>query len=124
MKKKKRKILLFAGNAPCHGVQHLPCLTNVQVEFLPPNTTSAIQPLDQGIIRAMKLHYRKNLLSSLIAKLESDLQRPLSDFVKSITVLDALHFLKRAWQKVSPICIQNCFRKAGFDSRPPILPTE
>ena len=95
----------------------------MQLEFLPPNTTSKIQPLDQGIIRAMKQHYRKRLLSNLVAKLESNSEKPLTEFIKTTTVLDALHFLKQAWQKVTPVCIQNCFRKAGFDLRSSIQPS-
>ncbi len=35
------------------------CLTNVKDHFLPPNCTSVIQPLDQGIIHAFKNIYRK-----------------------------------------------------------------
>ena len=95
----------------------------MQLEFLPPNTTSKIQPLDQGIIRAMKQHYRKRLLSNLVVKLESNSEKPLTEFIKTTTVLDALHFLKQAWQKVTPVCIQNCFRKAGFDLRSSIQPS-
>ena len=115
MRKKKRSILIFADSAPCHVPQHLPKLTNVKVEFLPPNTTCVIQPLDQGIIKTMKTYYRKQLLSNLIAKLENDSEKPLTEFIKTVTVLDALHFLKAAWQKVTPVCVQNCFRKVGLN---------
>lgn len=42
------KVLLLLDNSPSHPVnlQH----PNVHIEFLPPNTTSMIQPQDQGII--------------------------------------------------------------------------
>ena len=51
MRKQKRKIILFLDNATSHTHDKL---SNVTLKFLPPNTTSAIQPLDQGIIRAVK----------------------------------------------------------------------
>ena len=35
---------------------------NVKVFYLPANTTSVLQPLDQGIIRTFKLYYRKLLV--------------------------------------------------------------
>jgi hypothetical protein len=42
------KVLLLLDNAPGHPnkLNH----PNVKVIFLPPNTTSLIQPIDQGII--------------------------------------------------------------------------
>ena len=51
-----RKILLFPDNCSAHQVTYIP--KNIQVYFLPPNTTSSLQPMDQGIIRNLKCHYR------------------------------------------------------------------
>lgn len=39
----KRNILLFLDNATCHA--HQPNLKNIKLQFLPPNTTSHLQPL-------------------------------------------------------------------------------
>lgn len=47
MKKQNRKVLLFLDNATSHPKIQL---ENVRIVFLPPNTTSHCQPLDQGII--------------------------------------------------------------------------
>ena len=57
MKKKKRRIILFVDNATSHVVSKK--LSNVHVKFLPPHLTSELQPLDQGIIEAMKANYRR-----------------------------------------------------------------
>lgn len=57
MMKQKRKILLFIDHAPCHNADIE--YSNVCVKFFPPNTTSKLQPLDQGIIKNFKCHYRK-----------------------------------------------------------------
>ena len=63
MKIQKRKILLLIDNCPAH-----PPVTasNVKLVFLPPNTTSRLQPCDAGIIRAFKAHYRKRLLRHVL----------------------------------------------------------
>ncbi|GFW03557.1 hypothetical protein TNCV_3987761 [Trichonephila clavipes] len=45
------KVLLIVDNAASHPQLEHP---NVQLVFLPPNTTSLIQPLDQGIIATYK----------------------------------------------------------------------
>lgn len=44
-----------------------------------------------------------------------------SEVSKSINVLDALCFIKTAWDKVEPATIKNCFRKSGFMIQSPIL---
>ena len=51
----KRKVLWFLDNAPSHPKQ---TLQNVKLQILPANTTSVCQPMDQGIIQAMKRKYR------------------------------------------------------------------
>ncbi|GFU05565.1 tigger transposable element-derived protein 1 [Trichonephila clavipes] len=50
------KVLLIVDNAPGH-----PCVEhpNVRIVFLPPNTTSIVQPLDQGLIANLKKLYVK-----------------------------------------------------------------
>ncbi|XP_055633243.1 tigger transposable element-derived protein 1-like [Toxorhynchites rutilus septentrionalis] len=62
-------VLLILDNAPGHLVIKHP---NVQVVFLPPNTTSLLQPQDQGIIAAFKKLYIKQCLRYILEKLESD----------------------------------------------------
>ncbi|XP_037781980.1 jerky protein-like [Penaeus monodon] len=47
-----RKIALIIDNCPTHPT--LSNLTNVQLVFLPRNTTSILQPMDQGVIRSLK----------------------------------------------------------------------
>uniref|UniRef100_A0A914W267 DDE-1 domain-containing protein n=1 Tax=Plectus sambesii TaxID=2011161 RepID=A0A914W267_9BILA len=44
--KQNRKVLLFADNATCHKLDEGVVLKNVNIQFLPPNPTSIIQPLD------------------------------------------------------------------------------
>ena len=56
MRQSKRKVLLIMDNAPSHL---LPMMWNVKPHFLPPTTTSHLQPLDAGIILNFKSHYRK-----------------------------------------------------------------
>ena len=45
----------FLDNCPAY--LSISNLTNFQPIFLPPNTTSVPQPLDQGAIRNLKAHY-------------------------------------------------------------------
>ncbi len=51
---------MLKDNASCHGTaETIPDLNNLEVLFLPPNTTSCVQPLDAGAISAIKRNYRR-----------------------------------------------------------------
>ena len=71
-----RKVVLFVDNCSAHPqVLNVQC---IELLFLPPNTTSEIQPCDQGIINALKFHYRKSMVKSLVNSIDSGLG--LADF--------------------------------------------
>ncbi|WP_227549602.1 hypothetical protein, partial [Acinetobacter baumannii] len=59
-----RKIALIIDNCPAHP--EVTGLKAVELVFLPPNTTSKTQPMDQGVIRALKAYYRSNLVKRQI----------------------------------------------------------
>ncbi|GFW19277.1 tigger transposable element-derived protein 1 [Trichonephila clavipes] len=63
------KVLLIADNAASHSQLEHP---NIQLVFLPPNTTSLIQPLDQGIIATFKKYYFKTTYKFILNKLENE----------------------------------------------------
>ena len=47
MKSDGRKIIMVLGNCPAHLYVEL---ENVELAFVPPNTTSKTQPMDAGVI--------------------------------------------------------------------------
>lgn len=106
--KQNRKILLFLDNAPVHPPDVE--LKHITLKFFPANTTSKIQPLDQGVIRTFKAHYRRYLVQHIIATAAR--VHSADDVV--ITALDAIYWIDSAWKSVSEVTIQNTFRKAGF----------
>ncbi|XP_046564277.1 tigger transposable element-derived protein 6-like [Haliotis rubra] len=97
-----RCVILLVDNAASHNCKHVK-LTNVKVHFLPPNTTSRIQPLDAGIIRTFKAYYKRSLVRHFIACAEDD--KP-----QCINLREALRFVKSAWADVSCQTIKNCFK--------------
>ena len=64
-KSQEWKVLLIMDNHATHSLKHVGGgesfgfstlqLSNITVTFLPPNVTSVIQPLDQGIIASFKV---------------------------------------------------------------------
>jgi len=107
--RQKRKILLFMDNASSHPQKEF---SNIVIIFLPPNTTSLSQPLDQGIIQNVKVKYRKRVLRHLLANIEE--VTSASDLAKKLTVLDAIHWIVSAVKDVKPETVVHCFQKAGF----------
>ena len=51
-------VLLLLDNCPSYNAQGV-TLSHVDIHFLPPNTTSKIQPMDAGVIMAFKRCYRR-----------------------------------------------------------------
>ena len=60
MRAQRRNILLLVDNAPTHALYENTNLTNIIIEYLPPNTTAHLQPCDQGIINSFKV-FIKNM---------------------------------------------------------------
>ena len=48
-----QRVLLLLDNCSSHKLEGL-TLSHVDIHFLPPNTTSKLQPMDVGIIMAFK----------------------------------------------------------------------
>lgn len=104
-KKKNKNILMFLDNASCHvNIQY----SNIKLMFLPKNTTSILQPMDQGIIHSFKRHYKSCMIKRYIATVEADMDPTPPN------ILDALFLIQNAWESVTTTTIANCFKKAGF----------
>lgn len=109
IEKQNRKILLFLDNAPVHPPDVK--LKNITLKFFPANTTARIQPLDQGVIKAFKAHYRKQLVQHLIANAKTSYS---ADDV-TITALDAVCWIACAWKSITEATLRNTFKEAGFN---------
>ena len=111
MGRKCRNVLLFLDNTTSHSnVQ----LCYVKLKYLPANTTSILQPLDQGIILAMKQIYRKTQLRYIITKIERSKEQDCSQLLKETNVLKAIYWIKQAWNYVKCDTIAKSFKKCGF----------
>ena len=112
MKSQNRNVILFINNAPCHPPDLKGKFSNINVCFLPKNTTSRLQPLDAGIIQNFKVKYRKLLLKFVISRVND--KKTASEIVKEVDVLKAIRWVKEARYQVDEETIRKCFRKCGF----------
>ena len=101
-----RKVALLIDNCPAH--LEMKNLTNTILIFLPPNTTSVLQPMYQGVIRSLEANYRKNVVCLSIKVVESN--KPLP----KISILQSVKLLVSSWNAVSKETIINCFKKSNI----------
>lgn len=104
----KRKIALVIDNCPAHP--EVTGLGWVELIFLPPNTTSITQPMDQGIIRSLKAKYRSLAVKKQIMSLEKNKELP------KFTILTAMTMLRQSWDSIPNQTFTNCFKKARMST--------
>ena len=112
LKRKGRSVLLLMDNAGCHPSDLKDKFSNINVVFLPANTTSKLQPLDLGVIMNFKVYYRKLLMQFVLARIEEC--SSATEVAKSVTILQAIRWIAQAWDSVNPEVVQKCFRNAGI----------
>lgn len=96
------KALLITESAPGHPSSIVDHGDNIQVVFLPPKTTSLLQPMDQGITATFRAHYSQSLMQYLLDGVNANESFSLKQLWKDFTIKNALEFIDYAWQKVSP----------------------
>lgn len=89
------------------GAQGVDFTEGSALMFLPPNTTSLLQPLDKGIIWSLKRSYRK----CLVTQLAFDIDRR---HLTSITIKTKVQMLYGSWNDLRQSTIRNCSADAGF----------
>lgn len=98
----KEKRLLLLDNAPSHPSAATLQSPDGKIKsiFLPPNTTSIIQPMDQGVLEPCKRRYKRKLLGHIILENESE-DKSVPDILKSIMMKDVVYWMAAAWQEAS-----------------------
>ena len=103
-----RKITLIFDNCPVHPI--VDGLKPIELVFLPPNAMSKTRPMDQGVMRSLKVFYRHSIIKHYIASIDRG-RSP-----SKVNKLEVMTLLTAAWECISPITLLNCFRKDGIIS--------
>ena len=94
----------------CTSHPHIDNLKAIKLYFLPPNTTSKTQPMDQDVIHSLKAKYRKNVVRKIIQSVLKKKTLP------KISFLQGMQMLVSACDALSTQTIVNCFRKSGIST--------
>ena len=71
--REERKVVLIVDNCPAHPV--IKNLKAIELVFLPRNTISHTQPMDQGVIWSLKSKYKALSIRRIIAALDNNKER-------------------------------------------------
>ena len=115
-KKEGRKAILLLDNCSAHGnASTIPELANTEVIFLPPRTTSRIQPCDAGIIAAVKMRYRKRQIQRALGFID-ELTCENADIYK-INQLLSMRWMTQICKELDASVIESCWRHTGLVGR-------
>lgn len=103
------KALLLLDNCSAHPNEDELASSDglIVAKFLPPNVTSLIQPMDQGVLECLKRIYRKSILKDLTSQTEDD----MLGFLKKIDILKVVENISYAWEQIRPETLRKSWRK-------------
>ena len=93
--------------------------------FLPHNTTSLIQPMDQGVIMATKIIYTRKYLDEVLVVIPDD-DDEIEDTrglrtlekIKSYNIKSGIYNFASTWKHVKISTLANCWKKLLQDTDP------
>ena len=87
--------------------------SEINVVSMRTNTTSILQPLDQGVILTFKSHYLSNTFGKAVAAVDSDsyLQHKLKTFWKGFIILSATKNIHDSWEEVKILTLTGVWKK-------------
>jgi hypothetical protein len=117
-----RKVLMLMDNAATHQLSTVPLtqvhglnayvMSNMTILFMPANVTSVVQPLDQGVIAAFKMQYKKKMLTWTISTADTNPDSNLGKIAPD--AYKVLQWLVQVWKDMQPHTISNCWAKSGL----------
>ncbi|MPC31054.1 Tigger transposable element-derived protein 4 [Portunus trituberculatus] len=102
-----RTIAIILEDCPAHSDPK--GLSNVQLFFLPTDTTSRLQPLEHGVIHTLKSLYRRTMLERMVGTLEAGRRY-------EITLREAMEVLQQSWRQIKSELIVESFKQAGLQA--------
>lgn len=85
-------------------------LANIKLEYFPANSTSLLQPLDQGVKCSVKCTYGERLIQRLLLNFRLQVDTKVDIYV-------AMEMLSAVWAATKSSIMENCFGRAGLKRR-------
>ena len=116
------KAILLIDNCPTHPMVLVSDCKLIKCHFLPPNTTSKIQPQDQGIA-SVKKRFKTITLKKFFASYSNNPtdKNPHKTFYDDYTIKDALFNLADVWRNTTQCTLKNAWHKLGINLETPAI---
>lgn len=112
----------FTAHAcPVEALEKDHLIPHLHIIWLPPNTTSQFQPMDQGIIRTWKAHYKRTMMRYIIQEIERNVEGGSNPY-EFMIMLHAIQWSVGAWVSVKSSTLQHCFSISVVKIYGPFLP--
>jgi len=105
------KALLVMDNCSSHKVAMK--VDDISVMYFPANTTSLIQPMDQGVLQNLKLLYKQDLMKFILDSIDKKLT--LHDTLKKITIKEGIFWVAAAWDRLTKTTIQKSWNRVHIN---------
>ena len=102
----KKNVVFIIDNCATHSA--VKDLKAIKIAYMPPNATSVLQVVDQGIILNFKTKYHNFLIKDIIKLLDK------KEFC--VTFMDTIQYIHKSWNDFLKVTINNCFKHAAFNS--------
>ena len=103
--------ILFLDNCAGHPTNLNDLQDDIKVVFLPPNTTSVLQPLDQDVMCVFKGIYLHHTFAALHTALQQDSELGVPQYWKRFNVLDCIRFIGKSWHETTQNVLNRGWKK-------------
>ncbi|XP_043252394.1 jerky protein homolog-like [Colletes gigas] len=103
------KVLLLIDKRKAHSVlpQQLQMEDNdIEVVYFPANASSSLQPMRQGIMKSVKISFRRRMLSRIL-----NFPAGVLEFYADYDIKDCIDLVNEAWTDVTQVDIYNSWKK-------------
>lgn len=107
------RALLLVDNCTAHREMDV---DGIICRFLPPNTTSLIQPMDQGVIAAAKKIYIREFMLQMINRPDPN-NVTVDRFIKNWDIKKTVMIFGQVWNGLTSKTLSNCWNKILKDYR-------
>nr|XP_045609716.1 uncharacterized protein LOC123765243 isoform X3 [Procambarus clarkii]XP_045609723.1 uncharacterized protein LOC123765243 isoform X3 [Procambarus clarkii] len=119
------KAILFVDSAPSHpqALRGTADSDGYRLEFFPPNTSSLLQPLDQGVIAQIKKLYTKQVLWEMFLYTEGKgkSREKVVEFWKKFNMRNAVSIITDIWENIDPTCLKDAWENLWPEIMPDFL---